>query len=411
MSKAKAAKQNKSGVEDPKLAAVIAALEKDHGAGIVQVMSGAPTCRNYPYQVKTGSIGLDIAIGPMKRLATGHWQCGDVPGSITEVWGPEGCGKTTLMLTRIANYQSMGLTCAMVDMEHALDPLYAKSLGVDMTKLLWSQPDNGEQAIDVACTLMQSGALHFVGLDSIAAMIPKAELENASGEFLVGAQARLMSQFMRKAVPLMGKNAMTSLMCINQIRFKVGRAAMFGSPETQPGGNAMKYAATFRIDVRKIGSVTNKGDTAAEDDGSAAIIGQRVRAKIVKNKVSPPFRIAEFNLIYGQGIDTVRELFDLCTVNGIIAANGAWYTVPGVPKQINGGSAVVEMLRSNQSICYSLYNELMTRNMAFLGLQPDGTPIPGFTMQGIPVQHKQFEPPTAEEQALAEEDAATPVAA
>jgi recombination protein RecA len=386
-----------SAEEAAKLAGLIAALEKQHGEGIIMLLDGPPTIRHYSYQVPTGSIGLDIAIGPMRKLKSGTWQTGDIPGTITECYGPEGSGKTTLMLMRIANYQAMGLRCAMVDMEHALDPHYAKRLGVDMTKLYWVQPKNGEQALQITETLLKSGLFAFVGVDSVAALIPKSELEGEIGDSSMGSQARMMSQAMRHIVPAMGAGiegvAPPALFFTNQIRMKIGK--IFGSPETQPGGNALKYAAHFRIDVRKGKSIV-AGGGETEDEGNAQIVGQRLRMKIIKNKVSPPFRVAEASLIYGAGVDTVEELFDLCVINGIIIADGSWYTVVEGSK-IQGKKNAVEYMRTDRMLCYSLYDRLMTKNMASLGLNPDGTVMEGVTMESKPTNHAQFEPPTAEE--------------
>lgn len=379
--------------EDAKLQGLLAALEKQHGKGIMTTLDGPPTIRNYPHQVPTGSIGLDIAIGPMRRLAGGQWQTGCVPGTITECFGPEGCGKTTLLLTRIANYQAMGMRCAMLDMEHNLDPHYATKLGVDMTKMWWVQPKDGEQCIDVATALVSSGLYHFVGLDSVAALIPQEELNRDSGDYLVGAQARLMSQFMRKVVPIMGQHSITDLFLTNQIRYKVGKAAGYGNPETQPGGNALKYAATFRLDVRRIKTLTMAGES---EDETGIPIGHMMRVKVIKNKVSPPFRVADIPLYYGVGIDTVRELVKLCVLNGIITQNGSWFALSeGV--QFQGQDEVVAQLRTNQSLCYQLYDRLLVRNMASVGLNPDGTAMPGVTMTGMPTHHAQFEPPNQED--------------
>jgi recombination protein RecA len=399
---AKAAKQPKASAfkmpgvspEDAaKLAGIVAALEKQHGAGIIQIMDGPPTVRNYAYQVPTGSIGLDIAIGPMRKMVDGRWRTGGIPGTITEAFGPEGSGKTTLMLTRIANYQAQGLRCAMLDMEHALDPHYAKKLGVDMTQLWWSQPANGEQCIDVAIQLLQSRMFNFVGVDSVAALVPKSELEGNSGDSAMGVQARLMSQFMRMVVPILGNGVQTELFLTNQIRYKVGRAAMFGNPETQPGGQALKYAANFRLDIRKGKSIV-AGGGETEDEGNAQVVGQRMKVKVIKNKVSPPFRVAEFSLIYGAGIDAVEELFDLCKLNGVIEGDG-WFTIGG--KKYQGKQNAVAVLRSDQGLCYMLYDQLLIRNMAGLGLNPDGTALEGFTMTAMPTSHAQFEPPTEED--------------
>lgn len=385
-----------SAEDQAKLEGLIKTLEKDHGEGIIMRLEGPPTIRHYAYQVPSGSIGLDIAIGPMRRLADGRWQTGGIPGTITEAIGPEGCGKTTLLLARIANYQQMGKRCAMLDMEHALDPHYAKQLGVDMTQLWWSQPKNGEQCLQIAIALIKSGLFDFVSIDSVAALIPKSELEGEVGDFAVGAQARMMAQAMRHIVPALGAGVEgrtpPEVFFTNQIRYKIG--VKFGSPETTPGGNALKYAAHFRLDIRKIGALRADGNLSS-DEGDPTVIGQKIRIKTIKNKVSPPFRVAECPLIYGKGIDTVEELFDLCLLNGIITGAG-WYTLAEGIK-LQGKSNCLNHMRGDQGLCYRLYDQLMVRNMVGLGLNPDGTAIPGVTMAGMPTAHAQFEPPNEEE--------------
>lgn len=388
-----------SAEDKAKLEGLIKTLEKDYGEGIIMRLDGPPTIRHYAYQVSTGSISLDIAIGPMRRLIGGHWQVGGIPGTITECIGPEGSGKTTLLLTRIANYQAMGKRCAILDMEHALDPHYAKQLGVDMTKLWWCQPRNGEQCLQIALLLIKSGCFDFIGVDSVAALIPKAELEGEIGDFSIGAHAKMMSQAMRHIVPALGAGVEGSvppeLFFTNQIRYKIG--VKFGSPETTPGGQALKYAAHFRLDIRKIGAIKADGGLST-DEGDTTVIGQKQRVKVIKNKVSPPFRIAEFPLIYGKGIDTVDELFDICVLNGLIELSGAWYTFPQFDgMKLQGKSNCLDHMRGDQGMCYKLYDALMTRNMASLGLNPDGTAIPGITMAGMPTSHAQFEPPSEEE--------------
>jgi recombination protein RecA len=387
-----------------KLTALIAGLEKEHGEGILTTLTSAPAANRYERQTPTGSIGLDIAIGPMKRLADGRWQTGRPRGAVTEIFGPEGSGKTTLTLLSIANCQALGGRCAMLDQEHSLDPLYAKKLGVNMETLYWSQPSSGDQCLQIAEKLIKSGLFDLVVIDSVAALVPKTELAGEVGDHSVGAQARLMSQFFRMITIHMGKDKMCDLILTNQIRFKIG--VRFGSPETTPGGNALKFAASFRLDVRRTKAI-KLGGGEVDDDSDPQVIGHRMRVKVIKNKVAPPFRVAEFSLIYGQGIDTIEELADLCILHGIIEQNGAWYTLPSGTKfqgkgDPEGRSGLVPAMRSDQTLCYQLYDKLLTRNMATLGCHADGSPMEGVFTGGMPTMHAQFEPPTEDEKAEAD---------
>ncbi len=284
------------------LAAALMQIEKQHGKGSVMKMGDVDISKDIEV-VSTGSLSLDIALG-----------CGGLPrGRIIEIYGPESSGKTTLTLQVIAEVQKLGGTAAFIDAEHALDINYAGKLGVDIENLYVSQPDTGEQALEITDSLVRSGAIDIVVVDSVAALTPKAEIEGDMGDSHMGLQARLMSQALRKLTANI-KRSNTMVIFINQIRMKIG--VMFGSPETTTGGNALKFYASVRLDIRRIGAV-KKGDD---------IIGNETRVKVVKNKVAPPFKQAEFEILYGEGISFVGELVDLGVNFGFVQKAGSWYS-------------------------------------------------------------------------------------
>jgi recombination protein RecA len=309
-------------------------IEKSFGKGAIMKLGDAS---RVPVSViPTGCLDLDLALG-----------VGGVPrGRVIEVYGPESSGKTTLALHVIAEAQKNGGTAAFVDAEHALDPVYAKKLGVNIDELIVSQPDTGEQALDIAESLVRSGAVDVVVVDSVAALIPKAELEGEIGDSVVGVLARLMSQAMRRLAGAISKNNCTVIF-INQLRQKIG--VMYGNPETTPGGLALKYYASVRLDVRRVESLKVNGE----------VIGNHTRVKVVKNKVAPPFKEAEFDIMYGEGISKIGEIIDLAVKLEIIDKGGAWFTV--ADQRIQGRDSVKQYLIDNPEICEKIESEVRSR--------------------------------------------------
>ncbi len=307
------------------LAAALGQIEKQFGKGSVMRLGDGGPAKDIQV-VSSGSLGLDVALG-----------VGGLPrGRVIEIYGPESSGKTTLTLHAIAEAQKLGGTCAFVDAEHALDPQYAQKLGVDVDNLLVSQPDTGEQALEITDMLVRSGAVDMVVVDSVAALTPKAEIEGEMGDSHMGLQARLMSQALRKLTGNI-KRSNTMVIFINQIRMKIG--VMFGNPETTTGGNALKFYASVRLDIRRIGAI-KKGDE---------VIGNQTRVKVVKNKVSPPFRQAEFEILYGEGISRLGEIIDLGVAHGFVDKAGSWYSYNG-DRIGQGKENVRQFLKENPEV-------------------------------------------------------------
>jgi recombination protein RecA len=312
----------------------IAQIERQFGKGSIMKMSPGDTNPMQIDAIPTGSIALDLALG-----------IGGVPrGRIVEIYGPESSGKTTLALHIIAEAQKMGGMAAIIDAEHALDPVYAGRLGVNLGELLISQPDTGEQALEIAETLVRSGALDIVAIDSVAALVPKAEIEGDMGDSHVGLQARLMSQALRKLTGAISRSN-TCVIFINQLRMKIG--VMFGNPETTTGGNALKFYASVRMDIRRIETIKDGSDS----------IGSRVRVKVVKNKVAPPFRQAEFDIMYNEGISVEGSVLDVATDLGIVRKSGAWFYF-GEERLGQGRENTKEFLKHNPDILEELRSRI-----------------------------------------------------
>lgn len=319
--------------KDEALSNALKQIERDFGKGAIMRLGEAAVNMNIEV-IHTGNLALDLALG-----------VGGVPrGRIVEIYGPESSGKTTVALHMIAEAQKAGGTAAFIDAEHALDPVYAKNLGVNIDDLLISQPDNGEQALDIADALVRSGAIDIVVVDSVAALVPKAEIEGEMGDSHVGLQARLMSQAMRKLTGYISKSKTTAVF-INQIREKVG--VMFGSPETTTGGRALKFYATIRLDVRKIDTIKQGNE----------VIGNRTRIKVVKNKVAPPFKQAEFDIMYGEGVSREGCIIDIGTNLEIVDKSGAWYSYDGT-RLGQGRENAKLFLKTNPDVCLEIENKI-----------------------------------------------------
>ena len=329
------------------LESALSQIERNFGKGsIMKLGQDSPVAEIEA--ISTGSIGLDIALG-----------IGGLPkGRIIEVYGPESSGKTTLALHVLAEEQKKGGICAFVDAEHALDPQYAKKLGVDLDELLISQPDAGEQALEITETLVRSGAVSVVVVDSVAALTPKSELEGDMGDAQVGAQARLMSQAMRKLTASISRSK-CMVIFINQIRMKIG--VMFGSPETTTGGNALKFYASVRLDIRRIGSIKDRDE----------VVGNTTRVKVVKNKVAPPFKQVEFDIMYGEGISKTGELIDLGVKAGVVEKSGSWFSY-GDQRIGQGRENAKLFLRENEDIAFDIEDKIRAAHgLDFEGSEED----------------------------------------
>jgi recombination protein RecA len=323
------------------LTAALAQIEKQFGKGSIMRLAEGAVVEDIQV-VSTGSLGLDIALG-----------VGGLPrGRVVEIYGPESSGKTTLTLQVIAEMQKIGGTCAFIDAEHALDAQYAQKLGVNLQELLISQPDTGEQALEIVDALVRSGSVELIVIDSVAALTPKAEIEGEMGDSLPGLQARLMSQALRKLTASI-KRTNTLVIFINQIRMKIG--VMFGNPETTTGGNALKFYASVRLDIRRVGSIKK-----AEE-----VIGSETKVKVVKNKVAPPFRQAEFDILYGEGISREGEILDLGSQHNVMEKSGAWYSYNG-ERIGQGKDNAREFLRANPAMAFEIENKIRD----ILGVHP-----------------------------------------
>ncbi|CAM4216676.1 MULTISPECIES: recombinase RecA [Pseudoalteromonas] len=339
------------------LDAALSQIERQFGKGSIMKLGDSQALDIE--SISTGSLGIDIALG-----------IGGLPtGRVVEIYGPESSGKTTLTLQVIAEAQKQGKTCAFVDAEHALDPVYAEKLGVNVNELLVSQPDTGEQALEICDMLVRSGAVDVVIVDSVAALTPKAEIEGDMGDAHVGLQARLMSQALRKLTANI-KRSNTLCIFINQIRMKIG--VMFGNPETTTGGNALKFYASVRIDIRRIGSV-KEGDE---------VVGNETRVKIVKNKVAPPFKQAEFIIMYGEGISKQGELIDLGVKHKLVEKSGAWYSYNG-SKVGQGKSNSIKFLKENPEIANEIEGKLREMLLLQATIKPEEGETPALAATDV----------------------------
>jgi recombination protein RecA len=342
------------------LQATLQKLEKEYGKGTVMRLDerGDQTIE----VISTGSLALDAALG-----------VGGLPrGRIVEIFGPESSGKTTLALHAIAEANKLGGMAAFIDAEHAFDPVYAQKLGIDTSQLIISQPDYGEQALEIADTLIRSGALDVVVIDSVAALVPKAELEGEMGDAKVGLQARLMSQALRKLTASISRTGCIAIF-INQLREKIGGMAMYGPTETTTGGNALKFYASVRLDVRRIGAIKEGND----------IIGHRVRVKVVKNKVAPPFKTAEFDILYGEGISRIGEIIDIGVQLGVIQKSGSWYSYEG-QRLAQGRENLRVFLKDHPELVEKLEKQIRPMLMQATDVLLASTPIEEIGISGSP---------------------------
>jgi recombination protein RecA len=342
------------------LQATLQKLEKEYGKGTVMRLDerGDQTIE----VISTGSLALDAALG-----------VGGLPrGRIVEIFGPESSGKTTLALHAIAEANKLGSMAAFIDAEHAFDPVYAQKLGIDTSQLIISQPDYGEQALEIADTLIRSGALDVVVIDSVAALVPKAELEGEMGDAKVGLQARLMSQALRKLTASISRTRCIAIF-INQLREKIGGMAMYGPTETTTGGNALKFYASVRLDVRRIGAIKEGND----------IIGHRVRVKVVKNKVAPPFKTAEFDILYGEGISRIGEIIDIGVQLGVLQKSGSWYSYEG-QRLAQGRENLRVFLKDHPELVEKLEKQIRPMLMQATDVLLASTPIEEIGISGSP---------------------------
>jgi len=339
------------------LDSALAQIERQFGKGSIMRMGGDNVIADME-STSTGSIGLDIALG-----------IGGIPkGRVVEVYGPESSGKTTLTLHCVAEEQKKGGVCAFVDAEHALDPIYARKLGVDLDELLISQPDTGEQALEIVDTLVRSGAVSMVVIDSVAALTPKSELEGEMGDSSVGVHARLMSQAMRKLTSSISRTKCT-VVFINQIRMKIG--VMFGSPETTTGGNALKFYSSVRLDIRRIGSIKDRDE----------VVGNSTRVKVVKNKVAPPFKQVEFDIMYGEGISKTGELVDMGVKAGVVEKSGSWFSY-GDERIGQGRENAKKYLKEHVSVALAIEDKIRAAHGLDFDMPDDAKSDGGDVVEG-----------------------------